>query len=148
MAEIKLKLTGAKAVIALVAVVALLVLKFMTIGETKDAKLRDVVRGELTNRLGARTSDAISRLDVSNSEAVHAFTEQADPAGIEVHSTSVSKPLLPLGSSEDVVVLVEYSLPGDSRRKEYWRMKHSLVAGWRYQRLTNAAFYYLNFLSR
>jgi hypothetical protein len=144
--ETTFKFTGKKAMIVLGVVIVLVLLRLMTIGESNDPKLREAIRMELMNRLGGRTGQALSEIDKTDPEAVRALAEQADPEGIQVHSMKVSKPLLSFGSKEDVIVQVEFSLPGSFKQKEYWRFKHSLIAGWRYKRRSTALSYYLNFL--
>ena len=51
-----------------------------------------------------------------------------------------------MGTSEKLIVRVEYTLPGRDRKSAYWRMQRSTIAGWRYEYETTAVSYYLNFL--
>ena len=146
MSEVKFKFTGKKGIIALAIIIAIVLLRLGTIGESHDPKLRDTIRTELMNKLGGRTSQALSNLDKSDSDAVLALAERADPAGIKVHSMRTSRPLLSFASKERVIVLVEYSLPRSPKRVEYWRFEYSPIGGWRYWHPSTVISYYLNFL--
>lgn len=146
MAEVKLRLTGIQGAAALAVIIVVVIVRWATIGERDDEKLRAAVRGELMNELGGLTSEALTQLEEGDYEGALAVAQQADPAKIEIHATSVSKPLLSLSSSEDVVVRIDYSLPDRTRHTKYWRFEHSLAAGWRFRRPSTAFSYYANFL--
>jgi hypothetical protein len=145
MPGINAKLTKIPLTFGLVLLAAVGLVRVATLGETNDPALREAVRAELLNDLGARTSKELASFDASKGDGV-ALAKRADPAGIDVHSTKVSKPLISFSSSENAVVLVEYSLPDGPRRSEYWLFEHSAAAGWRYRRETSSLSYYLNFL--
>jgi hypothetical protein len=115
-------------------------------GNSEDPELREAVQAELANRQGANTSAALDEVDMDDPDAAIALAELTDPEGIEIHSLRISRPLLSFSSSEDVIVLVGYTLPGQPRQEEYWRFTHSLVGGWRYRRESSATSFYLNFM--
>lgn len=144
----EIRITPKSGIIVAVIAIAVVVVRFATLGESDDPGLRQAVIAELTTRLGGRTGadlDAIERAGGVDEESARNLVERADPEGIQVHSMSVSGKLLSASSREKVVVRVEYSLPQAARRKEYWVFDHSTLAGWRYRRPTNAISYYLNF---
>jgi hypothetical protein len=145
MSESTFKFGGLAGLIVLVAVAAVVFYRAGTIGEVDDPKLDREIRSELRLRLGERTGRSISNLDRNDPDAVNVFIQNTDPDAIEIHSTRVSKPVLSFGTRKKTVVRVEYRLPGDHRRTEYWEFKKSL-GGWRYRRETSAVSYYLNFL--
>lgn len=145
MSELNAKLTKIPLTIGVVLLATVGLVRVATLGETNDPVLREAVRAELRNDLGARTSKELASFDAPKGDGV-ALAKRADPAGVEIHSAKVSKPLLSFSSSENAVVLVEYSLPDGPRRSEYWLFEHSVAAGWRYRRETSSLSYYLNFL--
>jgi hypothetical protein len=136
----------------LVAVIALAIVgvRFATLGETDDPELREAVVSELTIRLGGRTGadlDAIERAGgatAMDETTARRLVDRADASGIQVHSMAVSRPVMSAGTREEVVVRVEYSLPEASPRREYWLFDHSALGGWRYRYTTTALSYYLN----
>ncbi len=146
MSEIRFEPRPVHGLAALAVVVALVLVKIATLGETGDPKLHAAIERELMNHLGGRIGQEIDTLDTEDEAAVAAFTARARPDGIEVHSASVSKPLLAVGTRTKAVVRIEYTLPDGPRETVYWRMEHSTIAGWRYHRPTFALMYYLNFL--
>lgn len=144
----EIKLTPKSGLIVVVIAIAVVAVRFATLGESDDPSLRQAVIAELTIRLGGRTGadiDAIEAAGGVDEESARRLAERADPEGIQVHSMSVSGPLLSPSSRESMVVRVEYSLPQAARRREYWAFDHSTMAGWRYRRPTTALSYYLNF---
>ena len=134
-----------KGPVALVVIAVVLVIRFLTIGESNDAALRAAVQQQLLNDMGASVSQALDELDARDGRAVDELVELSNAENITLHSVKISKPLLSLGSSTDTVVRVDFTLPGRSRTTEYWRFTHSSVAGWRYRRPVTVASYYLNF---
>lgn len=145
MSEKGLKLPLAKGPLAFVIIAALLVLRFLTIGEVNDPQLEAAIRTELLSQMGGSISQTIDDVDTTDAGKVEALMEMADAESIALHSVHVSKPLLSFGSSVEAIVRVEYTLPGQQRTIEYWRFSDSAAAGWRYRRPANIASYYLNF---
>lgn len=131
-----------------IAVVALLLVgvRATTLGESDDERLRTVVKAELVTKMSGEASRALEALDATDPDALEAFLKTVDADAIQVHSTRVSKPLLSMSSDEEVIVLVDYTLPGASRTSEYWRMRYSTISGWRHRGHATAIGYYLNFL--
>jgi hypothetical protein len=146
MSEIRFRLNPVHVGVALAVIAILAAVKVATLGESDDPKLHEAIRTELLSELGGRIGQELQSLDTEDRAAVAAFTEHADPDAIEVHSASVSKPLLSVGTSTNAVVRVEYTLPGGPRQIVYWRFKHSAMAGWRYRYETSALAYYTNLI--
>ena len=145
----QIKITRTFGVIGLIIAAAAVGLRFATLGESGDPGLHEAIRAELVLRLGGRTGmdlNAIENVEDIDANAARNLLARADAAGIQVHSASVSKPLLSIASSEEVVVRVEYSLPQGPREKEYWLFRHSVIAGWRYLRQVTILSYYTNVL--
>ena len=146
MAEMQFEFSGRNGVIALVAVVAIVVLRIATLGETSDPELMAAIRAELMNDLGGALGQAIEDLeDVRDAAAVETLLEHSDADAITIYSASVSKPVLSFASDAYAIVRVEYALPAASRKTEYWKFRHGTLGGWRYQYESGAVSYYLNF---
>lgn len=141
------RLNGGPAVVALVVILGLVGYRVVTLGETDDPVLEEAVRAELMIRQSQRTGQELDRLDDADIDeaAVRSLAARADPEGIEVHSLGKSAPLLD-GSGGDVVVRVEYSLPGGPRVEEYWVFEHPSPRVWRYRRQTSELWYWLNLI--
>jgi hypothetical protein len=102
--EIQLK--GPWAILGLVAAVLLVGIRIASFEEEDDPQLREAIRTELLSTLGGRTSqdlESIGSAEDLDPAAAQALLARADPEGIQVHSTSVSAPLLSMSSSEEVV---------------------------------------------
>ncbi len=145
MSDTRVNIPLAKGPLAIVIIGALLVIRFMTIGEVNDPELDTAIRAELLNDVGASVSQALEDLDPADGNAIDELVQLSDAENITLHSVKVSKPLLAFGSSTDAIVRVEFTLPGRTRRTEYWRFTHSTAAGWRYRRPASVFSYYLNF---
>ena len=139
------KLTGKPAVAALVLIVLVGGLGMFARGEVDDPALEDALRAELVLRLGGRTGQELGQLSENpTEEEVRAFLERADADGIEIHSTKVSGPVgSSAGSSYDVAVIFEYTLPGEPRQEAVWLMEKR-IGSWRYRRETGKMTYYMN----
>lgn len=147
--EFAFNLTGNKGLAGIaVSVIAVLFIgiRAMTLGESDDERLRAVVKAELVTKMSGDASHALEQLDTSDAEAIDAFLETVDAENIQIHSISVSRPLLSMSSNETVVVNVDYTLPGGARTGEYWRMRYSVATGWRHVGRGTGLGYYLNFL--
>ena len=145
MAEIKMSFKGWKAVAALIVVAFLMGFRFFMMGNADDPKLDKEVRKELMLELGGQTQQQLASLDPMDAQGALDLAEKFNADKIEIHSLRTSKPLPGLSDSGDIIVQVDYTLPGGTRQKEFWLFKHSLIAGWRYQRPSTALSYYLNF---
>ena len=145
MAAITFRALGVHGAVGLAIVIVAVLARWASIGDSDDQRLRQSIHAELMNELGGEMSQALAHVGPSDHEGILAVAEHADPARLEVHSMSVSKPILSLGSSEDVVVRVDYSLPGSTMRK-YFLFEYSLVTGWHYRGPSTAFSYYANFL--
>lgn len=145
MADTKIKIPLARGPLAILIIGALLVVRFITIGEVNDPQLDAAIRTQLLSDMGASVSQALDDLDPADGNAIDELVRLSDTENITLHSVKVSKPLLSFSSSTEAIVRVEFTLPGRSRTTEYWRFTHSTVAGWRYRRPASVVSYYLNF---
>jgi len=141
-----IRLKGKAAAVVLVVALGAIGYRGATLGESDDPQLRRAIQGELLNRLGGRIGEDLSGITVDdiNSETLGRLLGRANLAEIEVHSMKAAHPILSWASEEEVVVLVEFSLPEAERDKEYWLFDHSAASGWRYRRPANAISYYLS----
>ncbi len=145
MAESNLQIPLAKGPLALVIIVGVIVVRLLSIGESDDPKLRAAIDRELLSKMGGSIGTVLEDIDPADSASIDALVEMSNSANIAVHSVRVSKPLLAFGSSDDAIVRVEYTLPGQSAETDFWRFEHSIAGGWRYQRPSSIVAYYLNF---
>lgn len=139
MADVKFELSAKSGVVAALVAVVVIGVRFATLGEVDDAKLDAAITAELRDDLPRELIRVVEAGDAHG--AAEALEE-----GVRIHSTSVSKPLFSFSSSSDAVVRVEYSLLDAPLQTEYWEFEHSMIAGWRYRRISNQASYYLNFI--
>jgi hypothetical protein len=138
------KLTGPAALVVVVGILLVFGGRIVSRGETDDPRLEREVRQELMIRQGMATGQELDRLTEGevDREAVARLTELSDAEGIRIHSMKVSAPL---GSSDQRIVEVEFTLPGQGRLTEYWVFDRRGLGGWDYRRRTTKLSYYLNF---
>lgn len=146
MSEVTFKTKPIHGVAAAVVAVVFIGLRLATMGESDDPELRAAVQAELLNDLGGNLGRALEDVDVSDPADIAAVLELADEANIDIHSIQLSRPILSMSTNEKTIARVEYTLPGASRRSEYWRMSNGLVGGWRYRGPSTQVSYYLNLL--
>ena len=103
MNEMRFKLSGLHVVVAVAVVVLIVVVKVATLGETDDPALHEAIKVELQSELGGRIGQEMKTLDTKDEAATAAFLDRVDPDAIQIHSASVSKPLLSVGTSVEAV---------------------------------------------
>ena len=146
MSEIKIKLTGWKAVLVLVAVAGFLGYRYHTLHTTVATEAADELRFWLAAEYMAAGLPALEQA-VESGDAVAAEIQAQDILARErIEFTELSA----RGSPEDVVVraeiLVDGRAPPVGGPVRYFRMEHSMVTGWRMQREVHAISYYLKFI--
>lgn len=135
---------GTPGVLVALIIVGFGALRFFTVGASDDLDLRKAVLAELANRMGGAVGRELAKRDQPDEKLAAKLAEMANADKIEIHSLKTSKPLFPSSKSE-IVVLVDYSLPGGEPTQEYWKFEYSVIGGYRYKRETTVASYYTNF---
>lgn len=141
MSEIKIRVTGWKAILVLVVAVAFVGYRYVAMRTTLATEAADELRlwlaaGYISQGLPA-LQEAVERGD---REA--AATQAQDLVAQErIEFASIGA----RGSRDDVVVRVEILVDGkpppDGRQVRYFRMRHSLVTGWTMRYETSALAY-------
>ena len=145
MTDIKLQLTGWKALAVIAVVLAFAGYRYIAVRTTLEAggadELRMWILADYVRQGLPGLQQAIESGDMQAAE------EQAEQlvANERIRFTEMSA----RGSPDDLVVPVKIRVdsaqPPDGREVRYFRMRHSTVTGWRMQRETGALAYYLNF---
>lgn len=138
MSQIQIKLTGAKAIIAILAILVFGVFRFTSAKssiETDAAgQLRFWLQSEYTRHYLAENSQA----DEALAQRLLALEriEFSEISGI--------------GQPDDMVIRVRISVDGSSppfgKEVRYFRMEHSMLTGWMLERETWGILYYLNII--
>ncbi len=146
MSEIKIKLTGWKAVLVLVAVAGFLGYRYHTLHTTVATEAADELRFWLAAEYMAAGLPALEQAVESGDAVAAEIQAQEILARERIEFTELSA----RGSPEDVVVraeiLVDGRAPPVGGPVRYFRMEHSMVTGWRMQREVHAISYYLKFI--
>ncbi len=146
MSEIKVRLTGWKAIAVIVAVAGFVGYRYYSLQTTLATEAAEELKFWLVSEYMASGLPALRQaVESSDPGAATALAQEILDRG-RVEFTEISA----RGSSDDLVVrveiLVDGGAPPDGRRVRYFRMSHSLVTGWRMRRETNVLGYYLKFL--
>jgi len=146
MSEIKIKLTGWKAIVAILAVLAFLAYRYNAMHTTVATEAADELRFWLAAEYMAAGLPALEQA-VESGDAVAAEIQAQE---ILARERIEFPDLSARGSPEDVVVraeiLVDGRAPPVGKPVRYFRMEHSMVTGWRMQREVHAISYYLRFI--
>ncbi len=146
MSEIKIKLTGWKAVLVIVAVAGFLGYRYYTLHTTVATEAADELRFWLAAEYMAAGLPALEQAVESGDAVAAEIQAQEILARERIEFTELSA----RGSPEDVVVraeiLVDGRAPPVGGPVRYFRMEHSMVTGWRMQREVHAISYYLKFI--
>ncbi len=146
MSEIKIKLTGWKAVLVLVAVAGFLGYRYYALHTTVATEAADELRFWLAAEYMAAGLPALEQAVESGDAVAAEIQAQEILARERIEFTELSA----RGSPEDVVVraeiLVDGRAPPVGEPVRYFRMEHSMVTGWRMQREVHAISYYLKFI--
>ena len=146
MSEIKFKLTGWRAIVVLLGVLAFLVYRYNALHTTVATGAAEELRFWLAAEYIAAGLPALEQA-----------VESADPAAAELQAQDVLArerieftELSARGTPDDVVIRAEISVDGHAPPVgdpvRYFRMKHSMVTGWRMQHEVHAISYYLKFI--
>jgi len=146
MSEIKIKLTGWKAIVAILAVLAFLAYRYNAMHTTVATEAADELRFWLAAEYMAAGLPALEQA-VESGDAVAAEIQAQE---ILARERIEFPDLSARGSPEDVVVraeiLVDGRAPPVGKPVRYFRMEHSMLTGWRMQREVHAISYYLRFI--
>ena len=141
----EVKFSKSQAIGAIIVVLVFMGFRVLTIGETHDPKLKQVVLTELRNELGGITLSQMSEMDEDDYEGYAELSEKRDFEDIKIYSMSVSKPLLEISSDVVAVVKVDFKLPGEERQIIYYRANHGAFGNWSIKNETFSVSYYMNF---
>ncbi len=146
MSEIKIKLTGWKALVALVVVAGFLGYRYYALHTTVATEAADELRFWLAAEYIAAGLPALEEAVESGDAVAAELQAQEILARERIEFTEISA----RGSADDVVVRVELLVDGRAppvgKPVRFFRMKHSMVTGWRMQREVHAISYYLRFI--
>ena len=146
MSGIKIKLTGWKAIVAILAVLAFLAYRYNAMHTTVATEAADELRFWLAAEYMAAGLPALEQA-VESGDAVAAEIQAQE---ILARERIEFPDLSARGSPEDVVVraeiLVDGRAPPVGKPVRYFRMEHSMLTGWRMQREVHAISYYLRFI--
>ncbi len=137
MSQVQIKLTGAKAVVAILLVTAFIGYRFFSATSTIEtdaaAELKFSLWGQYASRLMAENPEP---------------TEETARRALALDNIQFPE-INGRGTPGDMVVrvrvLVDGSPPPDGRSVRYFRMEYSQLTKWRYVRETTAFAYHLNF---
>ncbi len=143
MSEVKIRVTGWKAIVVLIIAVAFVGYRYYSVRTTLETGAADELRFWLAAEYIAQglpaLEEAVERGDAAAAE------EQAREiiARDRIEFTEMSA----RGEPDDVVVRVKIRVDGrappDGEEVRYFRMRHSTVTGWRMRWETTALGYYL-----
>lgn len=137
MRQVQIKLTGAKAVVAILLVTAFMGYRFFSAMSTIEIAAAEVLKfslwGEYASRLMAERPEP---------------TEETARRALALDNIQFPE-INGRGTPSDMVVrvriVVDGSPPPDGRSVRYFRMEYSQLTKWRYVRETTAFAYHLNF---
>jgi hypothetical protein len=145
MTEIKFRVTGWKAVIVLIAVAAFLGYRYNALRTTLATEAADELRFWLAAEYMAQGLPTLEEALERGDEAAAELQAREIVARDRIEFPQLSA----RGDPEDVVVraeiLVDGGTPPDGRSVRYFRMRHSMVTGWRMRYEAHAVSYYLKF---
>jgi hypothetical protein len=147
-----IKLGGWHAIVAIVVLVVLVGIRFMTFQDKmNDKNLVDSLKTQIvSDYFPAETERLKEAVNSGDNNRISEVAESVTGAKPKIESAKISAPLLSFSTSEDVVVKVTYSLSEGSRTRDrktlYLLYRHGAVGNtWSYQYKTTALRYYLNF---
>ncbi len=137
MSQVQIKLTGAKAVVAILLVAAFMGYRFFSAMSTIETAAEEVLKfslwGEYASRLMAEkpepTEETVQRALALDNIQFPEINGRGTPGDMVVR----------------VRIVVDGSPPPDGRSVRYFRMEYSQLTKWRYVRETTAFAYHLNF---
>ncbi len=137
MGQVQIKLTGAKAIVAILLVAAFMGYRFFSATSTIETDAAEELRFSLSGQYA-------SRLMAEKPQP----TEETARRALALDNIQFSE-INGRGTPSDMIVrvriLVDGSPPPDGRSVRYFRMEYSQLTKWRYVRETTAFAYHLNF---
>jgi len=153
MSEYNIKVKGWQVIVAIVILMGIFGIKFMTMNDKKDDK---ALMKEIELQLMADYfPDDVERLKAAvesgDKDKIGKEAKSITSTSLNIESVKASYPLFKFSSPKKVVVKVTYSLDDDSGTREkgtnYYLFKHgSLGNSWSYKREATVVSYYLNFV--
>jgi hypothetical protein len=147
--ETKIKLTGPKAIAALVVIVGVVALQFLARQQTLQTEAVDQIKMHLSAEYARQHLPELQRA------TQNVDFEDVDETRIEEMMRQISTDNIEIveiaarGRRGEYVARVEIEVDGldppDGRRIRYFKMTHSTLAGWRVIRDTSKWSYYLAF---
>lgn len=143
MSEVKIRVTGWKAILVLVIAAAFVGYRYYAVQTTLETGGADELRFWLAAEYMAQGLPALEEA-VERGDAV-AAEEQAREivARDRIEFTEMSARGAPDDLAVRVRIRVDGRVPPDGRQVRYFRMRHSTVTGWRMRRETTKLGYYL-----
>ncbi len=141
----EIKFSKNQAILAIVAVLAFMGFRVLTLGESHDPKLKQAILTELRNELGGIHLSQMSEMYDDDYEGYVELSEERNFEDIKIFSMSVSKPLLEISSDVEAIVKVEFQLPSEDKKIVYYRANHGTFGNWSIRNETHSAAYYMNF---
>ena len=152
MSQVNINLKGWPAVLAIVVLVGMVGVRFMTFQDkTDDQKLmRNLEIQIMADYMPKETARLRAAMDSGDTNKISEIAQAVIGAEPKIESVQISSPLLDFSTLKDVVVKVVYSLSEESETRDsetlYLRYRHSAISNtWNYQSKTTAMSYYLNF---
>ena len=154
MAEYNFKLTGWKAVIAIVVLVLIIVFRIVSMSDKRtDEKLMNEINLLLQSEyLPSDVAKMKEMYETGNMEELSEFAKSMVATKIDIKSVKASFPMFNFSTKrKDVVVKVVYTIRDADRIRESNERYdlftyYPLVKNWRHKYKTSAVSYYLNFL--
>ena len=153
MSEFNIKVTGWKAIAAVVVVIGIFGVRLMTFSDKKDdnALMRKIELQLMTDYFPDDVEKLKAVYEAGDVDEVERVAKSITTTRLNIESVQASSPLFDFSTPKDVVVKVRYSLQDASGTRErgtnYYLFKHGALGNsWQYKYQTSAVFYYLNFL--
>ncbi len=152
MSQANIKLKGWQAVLALIVLVGLGGVRFVTFQDKTDDKnlMRNLETQIKCDYMPKETAKMQAAVDSGNRNKISEAALSVTTAKPKIDSVQISAPLLDFSTSKDVVVKVVYSMTEGSKTRDretlYFLYRHNALGNtWSYQYKTTAISYYLNF---
>ncbi len=149
----KIKLTGWKAVVAIVIFIGILGIRFTTLSDEIDDKdlMNELELIIMTDYTPNDVDELTAAYESGNMDETTRLVDSIASTKLNIESVKASYPIFSFSTNKEVVVKVTYSLNDDSgtrdKKTNYYRFKHgSLLNSWQYNFESNVVSYYLNFI--
>lgn len=151
MSELKIQLTGWQAIAAVVVLIGVVAIRFMTLNDMRDdTELIKQIDTLLMDEYSPYVAEKLrAAYDTGNNSKVEKSVESVVNTKVNIVSAQASYPVFDFSAPKDVVVKVVFSLDDTTESVEnrtiYYLFKHGTF-GWQYQYITTSLSYYLNFM--